>query len=125
MEDKSEYIFANWRTIERRAITNLLNAYQAYPDTLKPICKTIMNNWQTEIEQKIFQVYGESHKGDHIRISLGHPSLKSLAKKTAEEIVKTKKENSVTIPDYLFEIAEKIVNEAIYPDWKLNNNENE
>ena len=116
---KSEYIIDNWNKIERRAIANVLYAYHDYPNFVKNASTSIMEDWCKEIEQNIFRVYGSPHKGDHIKSSLGHPSLKPLAKKTAEEILKAKENNSVAIPDYIFEIAKKIFNEDNYPEWKL------
>jgi len=90
------------------------------PESIIKVCKTILENWKTEIVKKIYKVYGEPDKGNHIRMALGHPDLKQLAKKTANNIVKAKQENSVVVPDYLFDIAEKMVKEDdYYPEWNL------
>lgn len=60
---------------------------------------------------------GFPHYGDHIKIALGHPGLRDLAKKTANEILKSKEGNSIYVPDYLIEIVEQIINENVYPEW--------
>jgi len=118
---KSKYIIDNWDRIERRGIVNVLKSYIAYPESVRVVCKAILENWRIEIGQKIYKVYGKPNQGDHIRMSLGHPDLRSFAKDTAEDIVKARNNESVDVPDYLFVIAEKIVNENIYPEWNPTN----
>jgi hypothetical protein len=114
---KSEYIISNWDKLTRRAITSVLHSYFLYPTSTSIACKSILENWKTEIIQPIYQVYGRLHYGDHIRIALGHPGLRDLAKTIAYEIVRSKEIDSMDIPDYLVKIVKQIINEDIYPKW--------
>ena len=122
-ENCSLNILKNWETKNRFWITNTLFCYHSKPDEIKNICKYILKNWRTEITLEIKQVYGEVHKGDHIKISLGHPTLKLLSKETAKEIIKAKENKLAAVPDYLFLIAENIVKENIFPEWNLKYND--
>ncbi|MEK0337828.1 MAG: hypothetical protein QQN41_10385, partial [Nitrosopumilus sp.] len=115
---KSEYIISNWNRVDRRGIYNVLYSYVTYPTSISSVCKSILESWKTELVLPIYQVYGKPHYGDHIRMAFGHPRLRHLAKKTANEIVKSKEENSKHVPDYLIAIVEQIINESIYPEWK-------
>ena len=113
-------IIKNWNSNKNRFwITNTLYCYYSKPAEIKNTCEYILKNWKTEITQKIKQVNGEHHLGDHIYIALGHPDLKTLSKKTAKEIVKAKEDKLVNVPDYLFEIAEKIITDDEFPEWNL------
>ncbi|MCH8874703.1 hypothetical protein IH824_18395, partial [candidate division KSB1 bacterium] len=58
----------------------------------------------------------EPHKGDHIKIALGHPNLESLAKQTSLKMIKAKEDELVEIPDYLFEL---IVNKNELLKWNF------
>ena len=115
----SKNIISKWNRLERRAILKVLHSYIAYPESIKGVCEAILENWRVEIVKKIYKFYGKPYQGDHIRISLGHPALRPLAEDTAVEIIKARNDKSVDVPDYLFEIAEKIVNDNIYPEWEI------
>jgi DNA gyrase inhibitor GyrI len=112
---KSKYIIFHWNKVDRRGISNVLLCYISYPTSISRVCRSILENWKTEIALPIYQIYGKPHYGDHIRIALGHPDLRDLAKKTANEIIK--KNKSIALSDDLIEIVEKIVKEGIYPEW--------
>ena len=116
---ESEHIITNYNKIERRGIACVLHSYKAHPIIILSVCKSILENWKTEIIQPIFQVYGEIHHGDHIKISLGHPDLKPLAKKIAEEIKEAEVSKAMKIPDYLIKIVHTILKDNIFPEWNL------
>ena len=105
--------------MKEEELQNVLHSYISHPIVVINVCNSILGNWETEIAQDINKVYGKPNKGSHIRLALGHPELNDLAKKTAIAIVKAKENNTVGVPEYLFEVAEKIVKEDFYPDWNL------
>jgi thymidylate kinase len=123
-ENSNRMNINHWRNRPRNLITNTIRGNIDTPIAILKMCEDILQNWKTEIRMKILiNKKDEIHFGDHIKLALGHPELKNIASKTAVEIVKAKEIKMVTIPDYLFEIAEKIVNKNIYPEWKLNDND--
>ncbi len=123
-ENSNRINIKKWRNRPRDLVTNTIRGNIETPGAIIKMCAEILQNWETETFIEIPTIKkNEMHFGDHIKFALGHPDLKFISIKTAKEIVKAKEENTFTIPVYLFEIAEKIVNENIYPEWKLNDND--
>jgi hypothetical protein len=93
--------------------TNVLKANQKYPYKIKDLSQTILKNWKSEIVKEITMPYGKIHKGDHIRLALGHPDLNVLANDVAREM----QQNPDIIPDYMKEIINAIIEKNEYPQW--------
>ncbi len=107
----------NWNSRNRCNITCTLYCYLSKPTIIIGVCKSILENWKSEVIQRIKQTYGKDHYGDHIKLALGHPELRSLAKTTAEKIKKAKQSNSLEIPEYLSDIVDNILNNEEFPEW--------
>ena len=123
--DKECYnLIHNYSHASNASLINcVLFSHRSHPEKIRNICETILTNWKTEIVKPINQIYGTPHHGDNIKIAMGHPNLKILAKKTAEEILISESESPGTINEYLLENAHKIVSAEKYPEWINNNNE--
>jgi len=102
-------------------INCVLFSHRTHPNKIKNICKTILTKWKTEIVKPINQIYGPPHYGDNIKIAMGHPNLKILAKKTAKEFLTLESESPGNIKEYLLEISHKIIRDEKYPEWNINN----
>jgi len=118
-------ILQNWERRDIRIVVNVLYSYCDYPKVIEDLSKSILINWKEEIVKSIKQLYGKNHFGDHIKIALGHPNLKEHAKKVANEILEERRNKPNAIPQYLVEIATKIVEQNEYPTWQQNIEENE
>ena len=116
-ERSNEINISNWRNLEPVLLINTLWSNRNHPSKIKTICSVILINWMENITIEIPQSYGESHFGDSIRISLGHPKLKQEALKTAREIEKISFDKPEIIPEYLIDIVDKIIYKNIYPEW--------
>jgi len=96
----------------------VLCSFRSHPDEIKAVCEQILKNWKREVAIEIKQIYGEAHKGDHIRLALGHPDLRETALIAAEEMAAEEDKNPNTLPGYLLEIVLKIVQEnPEFPEW--------
>jgi hypothetical protein len=109
----------------RNELANVIHSYNSYPDEIVNVCEYILKNWKREIiipiPTGLFKQRSitkrRPHFGDHIKEALGHPNLKSLATRTAREIIKERQQKAINVPDYLFEISKKIIDANIYPEW--------
>jgi hypothetical protein len=115
-----EYVLANWTTKDRRGITNVLHAYKKFPDKIQSVCCSILKDWKREINMAIVQIYGDHHRGDHVKIALGHPNLKDMAFIVAQEMDSEERNNPNTVPEYILPIVSDIVNFNKFPEWKIN-----
>ena len=107
----------NWQKRGRDLVTNTIIAYKSKPYEINKMCKSILMNWKREMEKEIHIDKHTIHYGDHIKLSLGHPNLKEIARETALEIKEHENRNTDSIPDYLLEIADQIINEDQFPLW--------
>lgn len=112
-------IIKNWRKSRRDFVTNVLYSYRETPNIIESTCKYILMSWKIEINYSIPILFKKVHYGDHIKIALGHPSLRPQAKKTAINIISSIQDENFKVPEYLKEIAIQIVENDIYPEWKF------
>ena len=116
------YYISNWR--DKKTINffvKVLHSFRSHPDEIKAVCEQILKNWKREVTIEIRQIYGEAHKGDHIRLALGHPDLREIALTAAKEMVTEEDKNPNTLPGYLLEIVLRIVQEKPeFPEWNKN-----
>ena len=97
--------------------------YLDEPEKIKYVCSSILLNWEREKGQPAIRLMaGGFRYGTHLKIALGHPNLRSLAKETAEKIL--------LLPNYMYNefynepliaIATQIVENDIYPEWEISN----
>jgi hypothetical protein len=116
-----DYI-SNWKNKKTiNFFVKVLNSFRSHPDEIKDVCEQILKNWKREVIIEIRQIYGESHKGDHIKLALGHPDLREIALIAAEEMATEEDKNPNTLPGYLLEIVLKIVQvKPEFPEWNKN-----
>lgn len=77
---------ANWQSLDRRGVNAILGSGYFEPAELKDICKVILENWETELQQPIARWFAPPNRGGHIQRALGHPDLSALAAATAARI---------------------------------------
>ena len=102
----------------RTLIYHVLLSHRSYPDKIEEVCKTILIHWEHEISKPIQTLRKRVlHYGNHIKLALGHPELKVLARQKALEI----KQQGLMLPDSiplpLLETANQIIDENKYPEW--------
>ena len=115
-----------WESLQRNIVTNTILAYRSYPSEIKSMCELILRIWYTELTIPIYQRGRKKnwpHFGDHIRLSLGHPHLKKLAKQTALKIKKNELDSPGVIPEHLLNVVTRILDENIFPVWNSENND--
>jgi len=102
----------------RTLIYHVLLSHRSYPDKIKEVCETILIYWEKEMSKPI-QTFrkGMFHYGNHIKLALGHPELKVLARQKALEIKRKELELPGHIPPPLLETANQIVDENKFPEW--------
>ena len=118
-EFECDRIINNYKRISTSLINSVLISHRSHPDKIKYLCTTILRLWRNEIITQIRQLNGEKHYGDNIKIALGHPDLKIIAKRTAQEIQTYESAKPGSIPMYLLEIVHYIIIDKKYPEWIL------
>jgi len=117
--EESGLIIKNWYRLPRDLITNVIWGYRMLPNKTTGVCRTILHNWQKEVNQNIPTVDQDLHKGDHVKLALGHPHLRLEAKQAAIEMDTMLQTNYSLIPESFDPIIMQIVEEDIYPDWVI------
>ena len=120
-EKECNKIISNYKNGNISNFNSVLSTNRSYPNKIKKVCEKILMNWKYEITRPIKLMYGGTHYGDNIKIALGHPYLKILAKQTAQEMLIAESEEPGRIKEYLFKIVNSIVSDEIYPEWIINN----
>lgn len=108
-----------WNKPNALLLNSVLYSHRSHPQKIKNICSTLLTNWKEEIIRPIKLFYGGIHYGDNIKIAMGHPELKILARQTAMEILSAEAKKPRYIRDYLLVIARSIINDEKYPEWDL------
>ncbi len=116
-------IIGNWdKGYDRCLISNVLLNHLDQPTKIKHVCYSILLNWEREkAEPAIRFMTGGFKYGTHLKIALGHPNLRDLAKKTAEEMLLfyDYEPNDLFCEPFI-KIATQIVENGIYPEWEIN-----
>ena len=119
-EKEALNIMRNWKKFKRNIVTNVLYSHCDTPNITDDVCKDILINWEVEVNKPILIPYkNKPHYGDNVMIALGHPSLRPQAKKTAISIINSIQAENFKVPEYIKEIAIQIVENDVYPEWKL------
>jgi len=113
-------IIANWQKQNRTLVLNTILAWHKRPNVIKDMCENILRNWERELKQKIDKVNSTISYGDHVRLSLGHPELKELARKTAFMMRK-----KADIPEHVMTAVDAIIDRDEFPVWTEDNEQNE
>jgi uncharacterized membrane protein len=115
---ESSFAITAWKRLPRNMVFNLILSYRAYPDEIDEMCEDILYEWESEIKKPVRQLYGPDHFGDHIRLAMGHPELRSHATIASRKMLRKAENSPELIPDYLLEIAVKIIEKSEYPEWE-------
>jgi len=85
---------------------------------VKIVCTTILQNWKAIIQWQSISNPDEIQTG-HIKIALGHPELRKMAKNAATGIVQfcELEENHVFLDSNLYETAKTICDFDVYREW--------
>lgn len=115
----------NWKSNNRRIVTSILISHSKHPSVINALSREILESWESELMyQKV--KYNSIKNWLHISYALGHPDIETrrIAFKTAKEIVELGNlSTNGLIPDNLFVIAQKIVEEDDFPEWNFRLND--
>jgi len=112
-------IIYNYGTSNVSALNNVLRSFRLHPEKIENVCKFILQQWNREIAKPIRHGHGSPHYVDNIKIALGHPNLKLLAKQAAREMLNNESVNPNSISKYLLEIVDHVVVDDKFPEWNI------
>ncbi|MET3537664.1 P-loop NTPase [Chryseobacterium limigenitum] len=112
--EETKKIIINWKITQKNIVFHTLLAYRNHPNKVHNICLEILEEGSKQVKQLTLEGSGYIKL---LRIALGHPNLKDLSKKTAIEIYKGYNEKN--IPDSFKKLIVQIVENGIYPEWKI------
>ncbi|MBS1549686.1 MAG: hypothetical protein JSS94_07465 [Bacteroidetes bacterium] len=115
-KNEVQHIIRKWRKYDRRIITNLLYSHLRYFDVIKRLCLHILIGYRREICKISFSEYSSKEYGGHVKIAFGHPDLRTQAKQIAFLIFSSQ---NIKAPECIKEISQQIVENDIYPEWKI------
>lgn len=110
-------IIQNWHLKNKKVVASVLYSYRSRPDEIYNICRIFLAQGRTKVYSSFSQTNGYM---SILKIVLGHPKLKEQSKQTASEILHDLQENEkLKIPKDLENTLIQIVENDIYPEWKL------
>ena len=107
-EKRAKDILKIWYRTNRGLVTSALHVFTTQPNIIESFCSDILKKWKRELTYN--QKNNQKNNSAHIIRSLGHPALRELALKVANQMIDEEVNNHGLLDHRLKRVIYKIIN---------------